>query len=88
MFSYGSGAVGEFFTVDIQPGYENYFNKKNMLKKLTDRNEVDEQTYIQFMTAYQKKEKELTLTPHQNIHKNMRFTLQSIEKGHRQYIKR
>jgi hydroxymethylglutaryl-CoA synthase len=88
MFSYGSGAVGEFFTVDIQPGFTTFFNKDLMLKKLTDRSEIDSDTYIQFMTAYQLKEKELILTPHQNLHKSMRFILQSIENGHRKYIKR
>jgi hydroxymethylglutaryl-CoA synthase len=88
MFSYGSGAVGEFFTVDIQPGFTTFFNKDLMLKKLIDRSEIDSDTYIQFMTAYQLKEKELILTPHQNLHKSMRFILQSIENGHRKYIKR
>jgi hydroxymethylglutaryl-CoA synthase len=88
MFSYGSGAVGEFFTVDIQPGYKNHFDKDYMLRKLTHREEIDSETYIAFMTAHLKKEKELTLTPHTAIHKDMRFTLHAIENGHRKYLKR
>jgi hydroxymethylglutaryl-CoA synthase len=88
MFSYGSGAIGEFFSVTIQKGYEDVFNKDAMLKHLDDRDEIDFETYVQFMSFY--KEKEVT---HQFIesdfkpHPQSHYVLEQMIQGHRIYKK-
>ena len=88
MFSYGSGSVGEFFTLDIQKDFHRYFNKQSMLDQLQSRQEIDAQTYVNFMTAYQHKEKTLTLPNIHTSHPDMRFILSDIHLGHRQYTKK
>jgi len=88
MFSYGSGAIGEFFSVTIQKRYEDVFNKDAMLKHLDDRDEIDFETYVQFMSFY--KEKEVT---HQFIesdfkpHPQSHYVLEQMIQGHRIYKK-
>lgn len=88
MFSYGSGAIGEFFSVTIQKGYEDVFNKDAMLKHLDDRDEIDFETYVKFMSFY--KEKEVT---HQFIesdfkpHPQSHYVLEQMIQGHRIYKK-
>ena len=88
MFSYGSGAIGEFFSLTIQEGYEKVFNKDAMLKHLDDRDEIDFETYQSYMSFY--KEKEVT---HQFIesdfkpHPQNTFVLEQMIQGHRIYKK-
>jgi hydroxymethylglutaryl-CoA synthase len=88
MFSYGSGSVGEFFTLDVQPGYLNHFNQKAMLETLSSRKEIDGETYKKFMLAYQTKEKTFVLDTSFEPHPSMRFLLDSMDLGHRHYIKK
>ncbi len=88
MFSYGSGSVGEFFTLDIQKDFLLHFDKDKMLHQLHKRQEIDAETYVSFMTAYQHKEKTLTLPDIKTTHPDMRFILSDIQLGHRQYMKK
>lgn len=88
MFSYGSGAIGEFFSLTIQEGYQKVFNKNEILKHLDNRDEIDFKTYQSYMTFY--KEKEVT---HQFIesdfkpHPQNTFVLEQMIQGHRIYKK-
>ncbi len=45
MFSYGSGAVGEFFTGILQPGYRNYLNTNYHKEVLASRTELSVEDY-------------------------------------------
>lgn len=45
MFSYGSGAVGEFFVGKIQPGYKDYVEKDNHEALLNDREKLSIDEY-------------------------------------------
>ena len=88
MFSYGSGAIGEFFSVTIQKDYEKVFDKTKALSHLNSRDEIDFKTYVEYMTFY--KDKEVT---HQYIasdfkaHKDNNFVLEQMVQGHRIYKK-
>lgn len=87
MFSYGSGAVGEFFSLDIQPGYDKYFSKESFLNQLQDRTEIDMNRYITFMTQLIDKEKNHRLSTRADMHPSMRFVLDDLTNGHRTYKK-
>lgn len=45
LFSYGSGAVGEFFTGILQPGYRNYLNTNYHEELLASRTELSVEDY-------------------------------------------
>lgn len=47
LFSYGSGAVGEFFTGIIQPGYEKHLRVEQHTKLFASRKEVSVEEYEQ-----------------------------------------
>lgn len=87
MFSYGSGAVGEFFTLDIQKGFSDSFNKESMLNVLNNRKEIDYETYVTYMNAYSQKEKTNTMTDVNIETHGMRFVIDSLDNGHRKYKK-
>ncbi len=87
MFSYGSGAVGEFFSLDIQPGYEQYISKDAFINQLNDRTEIDMPTYTKFMKQLMEKEKLHQLSEDKDIHPRMRFVLDDLTNGHRTYKK-
>lgn len=51
LFSYGSGAVGEFFSIELQPGYQNHLNKDFHEALLANRQELaiaDYEAFIEF----------------------------------------
>ena len=45
MFSYGSGAVGELYSAEIQPGFEDVIDKKEIQEILTDRQKMSISNY-------------------------------------------
>ncbi|WP_353948314.1 hydroxymethylglutaryl-CoA synthase [Sporolactobacillus sp. Y61] len=45
LYSYGSGAVGEFFSGILQPNYREYLHVRHHRKMLSERNEVSVQEY-------------------------------------------
>ncbi len=88
MFSYGSGAIGEFFSLTIQKGYEKVFDKTKALSHLDSRDEIDFKTYVEYMTFY--KDKEVThqyIASDFNAHKDNHFVLEQMVQGHRIYKK-
>lgn len=49
LFSYGSGAVGEFFSGTIQPGYKDYLNKEAHEVMLKNRRELSLEEYEELL---------------------------------------
>lgn len=41
LFSYGSGAVGEFFSIELQPGYKEHLHKEEHEALIDNRKELD-----------------------------------------------
>lgn len=87
MFSYGSGAVGEFFTLDISNDYEKHVSKTDFLNQLKQRIQLNLDTYTAFMKKHMMKEKNHVLDTTFNPHPNMRFILEDVTDGHRRYKK-
>lgn len=88
MFSYGSGAMGEYFTLTIQPSFEKGFLRAQILDYFSQRQRIDFETYHQLMEVYQQREKSLDFTPNFTQDKNQHFFLERIHHGHRTYIKK
>lgn len=87
MFSYGSGATAEAFTITMVDGYAAQFDRENITRIISGRKRVDMQGYQQLMTTYAQKEKSLNFTPTIIPTNRHRFYLKSIQQGHRQYEK-
>lgn len=51
LFSYGSGAVGEFFAGILQPGYQEHLHAEQHQKLLSSRTEVSVEEYEQIFAA-------------------------------------
>ena len=86
MFSYGSGATGEFFELELRSTYLSGIPMKKLHDLVTHRLPLTFDQYVEFMNAFTQKEKafdhptnRLTLRPDQ------RFILRSIQAGHRVY---
>ena len=85
MFSYGSGAIGEFFELTLQKDYQQGFSKDFILKTLNQRTEIDIKTYEHLMHMYQTREHSLDFHAQQTYISDERFALNVIKSGHRQY---
>jgi hydroxymethylglutaryl-CoA synthase len=87
MFSYGSGAIAEFFDLTIQPGYQNALERERIVKQLAQRVEIDFSTYEQWMSVYALKERSEAYAPDPSFQTQAtRFALERIERGHRHYL--
>lgn len=51
LFSYGSGAVGEFFSMTLQEGYETHLNKSQHEALLSNRRELSIEEYEQMLES-------------------------------------
>lgn len=87
MFSYGSGAIGEFFSLKLSNQYEKYIDKEEFLRKLKDRIELTSEEYINFMKNYQIKETTHKLINYNKSLETNRFIIDSIKSGQRTYKK-
>jgi hydroxymethylglutaryl-CoA synthase len=84
MFSYGSGATGEAFTLKVAPTYLSQLNRAKILTVIDQRNRVDMATYEKLMNTYAKKEQSLDYQAPMSKGKH-RYCLVEIKQGHRQY---
>jgi hydroxymethylglutaryl-CoA synthase len=84
MFSYGSGAMAEFFYLHIVDGYQKQLNNTKQESIIHDRLSVGMSRYKELMTIYSMKEKSLNFLP-ENTSTNHRFILKEIKNGHRYY---
>ena len=59
MFSYGSGAECELFSLKIIKGYDNYLNKEKHIKMLDNRETLTYRQYKQYLKNFKQREKKL-----------------------------
>lgn len=85
MFSYGSGSIGEFFTLDIVPGYETVTPKAKWLNHLAHRKNLTIDQYTQAMNDFLTREKAHNYSLSETLIPRGRFYLTAIENGHRVY---
>jgi hydroxymethylglutaryl-CoA synthase len=85
MFSYGSGAMAEFFTLIMQENYSKYIQTTKFHHIIDKRIKVNVETYEKLMTTYASKEAALNYIPQVDWYNHHRFVLKSITNGHRLY---
>ncbi|KRK96582.1 hydroxymethylglutaryl-CoA synthase [Companilactobacillus futsaii] len=82
MFSYGSGAVGELFSAEIQPDFEQVINKQALIDMLNNRQKISIDEYEKI---YQIEYKNDTIVDPTTI--NDKFYLSEIKENERIYKK-
>ncbi len=88
LFSYGSGAIGEFFTATIVPSYKQGINETFILDVMNTRQYLSMTEYTETMSMVEKRETSDTFTLDERyIEKHQQFVLSKIVKGHREYKK-
>jgi hydroxymethylglutaryl-CoA synthase len=85
MFSYGSGATGESFSLSLTADYDRFIDKENFIHMIQRRQRVNIETYQSLMSVYASKEKALEFQPALSQSLSHRFFLTSIQAGHRAY---
>lgn len=82
LYSYGSGCIGEFFSVKVLPGYKAHTKIKAHTKLISDRKKLDQATYEQYYSfSYPTDGTELVIPPHQTGH----FRLAGLKAHQRVY---
>ncbi|MFU8793595.1 MAG: hydroxymethylglutaryl-CoA synthase family protein [Acholeplasmataceae bacterium] len=87
MFSYGSGAMAEYFTLTLSKNYQTYINKAQLISIVNDRLPVDFETYVKYMTTFIEKEHATHYSPSDSDYNDHTFIIDVIENGHRTYKK-
>ena len=87
MFSYGSGAMAEFFTLTMQENYNKHIQTTKFHNIIDKRIKVNVETYEKLMTTYATKEAALNYIPQIDWYNHHRFVLKSITNGHRLYAR-
>ena len=88
MFSYGSGAQCEMYSLNILTGYEKCLNKKKHSDLLKNRKKIDYDEYKKLFSEYDKREGCLDYLPDEkdcDYSKNGNLVLTKIENGIRFY---
>ncbi len=86
MFSYGSGATGEFFELDLLATYTQGLKFSQLHERVTNRVALTFEQYEQFMQVFSEKEKRLEYQPDlSTLRTDQRFILKAIQAGHRVY---
>jgi hydroxymethylglutaryl-CoA synthase len=86
MFSYGSGAIGEFFSVTVSEDYREALNDHAIHTTLDNRIGISFDDYLKMLTIFSEREAAVNYSPIPDFQsKNNRFTLEKIENGHRYY---
>jgi hydroxymethylglutaryl-CoA synthase len=81
MFSYGSGSIGEFYTLTLTDQYATVNPVGEYLKRLSDRKALSIDAYEKAMNHYVKREQSLDY----QAPSSLGFALVAIENGHRIY---
>lgn len=87
MFSYGSGSIGEFFTLELAAQFNQALQKDVWTNRLLDRESISINTYEEFMKSFVNRERSLDYTS-KSVPNHGSFYIKSIENGHRIYGKR
>ena len=83
LFSYGSGAQGEFFTGILQDGFEDFVNKDNVSTMLAKRHQVSVTDYEHIYRQSLKNKDELVIEYQSD---RASFVLTGIKNSQRQYL--
>jgi hydroxymethylglutaryl-CoA synthase len=81
MFSYGSGSIGEFYTLTLMPQYASVNPVERFLKGLSERKSLSIEAYEKTMNHYVKREHSMDY----QAPSSLGFALVAIENGHRIY---
>lgn len=87
MFSYGSGSIGEFFTLELSESFEQSIQKEAWIKMLEDRESLSIEDYKHYMESFVNRERLLDYQC-ETLPDNGHYYLESIVNGHRNYQKR
>jgi len=82
LFSYGSGAVGELYSGEIQPGFEDVIDKASLLKMLDDRQKL---SISEYEKLYQIEYQDGTIVGPAKV--DAKFYLSEIKENERLYKK-
>ena len=88
MFSYGSGAQCEMYSLNILARYEKFLNRKKHSDLLESRKKIDYNEYKKLFSEYEKREGCLNYQPTKtdyNYSRNGNLILTKIENGVRYY---
>lgn len=83
MFSYGSGAVSEFFSAVVQPGYRDHLMQDRHRSLLDSRTEVDYDAYLMLRDIPDPKDGSEALIP---AAARGRYRLEKIDEHKRHYV--
>ena len=86
MFSYGSGATGEFFELGLMSTYHEGISLIRLHERVANRVALTFEQYEHFMKVFSEKEKQLEYQPDlSTLRSDQRFFLKTIQAGHRLY---
>jgi hydroxymethylglutaryl-CoA synthase len=86
MFSYGSGATGEFFELGLMSTYHEGISLIRLHERVANRVALTFEQYEHFMKVFSEKEKQLEYqTDLSTLRSDQRFFLKAIQAGHRVY---
>jgi hydroxymethylglutaryl-CoA synthase len=86
MFSYGSGAAGEFFELGLLSTYHEGISLTRLHEGVANRVALTFEQYEHFMKVFSEKEKQLEYQPDlSTLRSDQRFFLKAIQAGHRVY---
>lgn len=86
MFSYGSGAAGEFFELGLMSTYHEGISLTRLHERVANRVALTFEQYEHFMKVFSEKEKQLEYQPDlSTLRSDQRFFLKAIQAGHRVY---
>ena len=86
MFSYGSGATGEFFELGLMSTYHEGISLTRLHERVANRVALTFEQYEHFMKVFSEKEKQLEYQPDlSTLRSDQRFFLKAIQAGHRLY---
>ncbi|MDN6731785.1 MAG: hydroxymethylglutaryl-CoA synthase, partial [Atopostipes suicloacalis] len=87
MFSYGSGAVGEFFVGQLQKGYKNHLLKEEHEKLLKERKKLSLKEYEAILSKSSNLDEEGNQEDKESFVSENHFIFEGIAEGKRQYKK-
>lgn len=87
MFAYGSGAIGEFFTITLSHNYHAGLNLEALTTIENQRCAINMEQYVSLMQQYEHKEYASTLQLYDHVKEHQTFVLSEVVDGHRTYRK-
>ena len=88
LFSYGSGAECEIYSIKILKNYKKFLNKELHNNMLNGRIKIDYNKYVELMNYFNQREKQLNIVienDDDNFYQNSKIKLIEIKNGIRNY---